>query len=185
MSEQKQSWIQRFIRSKDRNVVLICIGIALVLWLTTKLSRDYIQDYSFEITYDLPDNMSFSTAPQQKFTAQLAGQGWALLGASMHRGFSHVHVPVRGSDITRTDLVQALYQHLGDAEVQVREVNADVIRLNTDLKVQKSIPFVYNGGVRFEEGYRIRDSIIIEPSMAVITGPASLCDEIDNIQVPS
>ncbi|MDX1476741.1 MAG: hypothetical protein R3301_03510 [Saprospiraceae bacterium] len=185
MSDRKERWYQKLIRSKNRNVVLICIGIALILWLITKLSEDYIHDYTFHIVYDLPENLSFSAAPQKTFGAQLAGQGWDLLSVSMHRGFSRVQVPVRNQDITRTDLVQALYQHLGDAEIQVREVNVDVIRLSTDLKVQKSVPFVYTGGVRFEEGYQIRDSILVEPAMAIVTGPASICDDIEYVQVPS
>lgn len=179
----RRKWSWDFLKSKDRNVILICVGIALIFWLTTKFSREYTHDYTFDLQYDLPENSSFTTPPVQAVEARLSGSGWDLFRASMKRRFSRLHVPVTRSEITRTDLVQALYRHLGDYDVQVRQVNVDVIDLDIDMVIQKDLPVRFTGNIRTVPGFQLKDSVRITPNTAHVTGPLAILEDVQQLEV--
>ena len=181
MSDKR--WSINIFKSKDRNIILICIGIAFILWLTTKLSKDYIQEYRFDLNFELPQNEAFVSAPPDRMRASLSGQGWELLQASFKRKFKQLPVIVTHTDISRSDLIQALYEHIGDHDVQVREVSLEFFQLDTDIKQQKSVPVIYQSQVTAAEGFILVDSLRMTPDHVTVVGPASVLETISYVTI--
>ena len=166
MSE-KQTWIQRFRGIRDRNAILICIGIALIFWLTNALSESYTHDYTFNLDYQLQDNVSFVSPPRKTMEARIAGQGWELLKASFKRRFREVPLQVVRPEITRSDLIAAIYEHLSDYDVVVREVNIDVMNLDINMVVSRSVPVNFDMKATCAEGYVFVDSLHCVPAVEI------------------
>ncbi len=183
MSSEKVSVFKRFIENKDRNAIIICVFIAFVFWLTNALSEDYTHDYSFEIDYQLQENVSFASAPRTSLEARLSGQGWELFKASVRRRFKYLPVTVVRPDITRTDLISALYEHLTDYDITVREVNADIINLDINMVITRQVPISFNRSVSCANGFVITDSLHCEPAVVTVTGPSSLIERLAPITV--
>jgi len=182
MSE-KQTWIQRLTGIRDRNAILICIGIALIFWLTNALSESYTHDYTFNLDYKLQDNVSFVSPPRKKMEARIVGQGWELLKASFKRKFRVVPLQVVRPEITRSDLIAAIYEHLSDYDVVVREVNIDVMNLDINMVVTRSVPINLDFNASCADGYVFLDSLHCVPAEVTVTGPASLIERMSPIRV--
>jgi|GEM_PF-5678756 len=179
----KPSFIQRFIKDRDRNAILICVVIAISFWMTDALSHTYTHDYSFTIVYELQDNVSFASAPRENIQARLSGQGWELLKASIRRRFKRVPVTVLRPEITRSDLIAAVYQHLSEYDLVVREVDIDVMTLDINMVIARSIPVVLDITAECAPGFVFKDSLKIEPARVSATGPSSLVERLAPIKL--
>ena len=177
----KKPWYKKLFENKDRNVYLTCLGVALLFWFTKALSEEYVHDYRFTIDYQLPENVNFVEPARQHVEARLSGQGWELFKASLRRHFSHIPVPVVRDAVTRTEIITAIYTHLSDYDIAVREVDADVINLQTDIVIDRAVPVILNATVQLAEGFMYTDSVQITPSQIVVSGPASLVEGLENI----
>ena len=178
----KTPWYRRFFENKDRNAITICFSIALLFWLTKALSEDYVHDYAFRLDYQLNENLSFTAPARSVVEARLSGQGWELFKASLKRRFKTVPVPVHSDVITRTDIVTAIYTHLGDFEIAVRDVDADVINLETDMVINKMVPVIMKGYINPAEGYMLSDQPDLDPAQIEISGPAAIVGDIRSIE---
>ena len=183
MSSEKRSVFRKFLENKDRNAIIICVFIAFVFWLTNALSEDYTHDYEFEVDYQLQENVSFASAPRTDIEARLSGQGWELLKATIRRRFRRLPVTVVSPEVTRTDLISALYEHLTDYEITVREVNADIINLDINMVITRQVPIVFPQRAQCAEGYVLTDSLPPEPAVVTVTGPSSLIERLAPITV--
>ena len=175
------NWLKEFFRERDRRIMLVCVGIALVFWFTKAMSEDYSHDYKFELDYQLPDNLSFVSPSRQYVEARLSGTGWQLFKASLKRHFSVVPLPVSSDQVTRTDIVTAIYAHLGDYEIAVRDVDTDIINLNTDIRIDKMVPVVLKNDIVPAEGYMLSGKIAVDPPEVTVSGPASVLESIREI----
>ena len=182
MSE-KTSWFRRILGMKDRNVILICVGIAIVFWLTNALSENYTHDYTFTLNYQLQENVSFTSPPREKINARISGRGWQLLQMSFKRRFRYLPVQVVRSEITRSDLIAAIYEHLSGYDVVVREVNVDVMTLDINIIMSREIAVVCKQVAIAADGYVLIDSLHPEPAVVTATGPAPLIERLQSIEV--
>jgi hypothetical protein len=179
----KLSFIQRFNKNRDRNAILICIVIAIAFWLTDALSHPYTHDYNFTLDYELQENVSFASAPRETIKARLSGQGWELLKASIKRKFKHVPVQVLRAEVTRSDLIAAVYQHLSDYEIVVREVDIDVMTLDINMVITRSIPIQFNTKVEAADGFRFINDSHLSPATVTVTGPSSLVERLGPFEI--
>ena len=179
----KPSFIQRFIKDRDRNAILICVVIAISFWLTDALSHTYSHDYNFTIEYELQDNVSFASVPRSAVEVRLSGQGWELLKASISRKFKHVPFSVLRPEVTRSDLIAAVYQHLSDYELVVREVDVDVMSLDINMVITRSLPIQLNMTAVCADGFVFKDSLHLTPANVSASGPSSLIERLGEIQI--
>ena len=71
--------IKKFLKT-DRAILMICISIAFVFWLMTKLSYSYKDSIVVNLEYQIPDNKVFTNPPAQHLEVDIEGKGWDLLG---------------------------------------------------------------------------------------------------------
>jgi YbbR-like protein len=180
---KRPSFIRRFLKDRDRNAILICVAIAIAFWLTDALSHPYTHDYNFTLDYELQDNVSFASAPRANIKARLSGQGWELLKASIKRKFNYVPVSVLRPEITRSDLIAAVYQHLSDYEIVVREVDIDVMTLDINMVISRSIPIQLDATADIAPGFVFKDSLHLSPSNVTVTGPSSLVERLGPVKI--
>ncbi len=179
----RPSFIQRFLKDRDRNAILICVVIAISFWLTDALSHSYTHDYKFTIDYELQDNVSFASAPRSEIEARLSGQGWELLKASITRNFKLVPFSVLRPEVTRSDLITAVYQHLSEYEIVVREVDVDVMTLDINMVITRSIPIQLNLTAECVDGFVFKDSLHLTPAYVTVSGPSSLIERLGDIRI--
>ena len=65
--------------TRDRAVLMACIGIALCFWFLNKLSASFRTVKAVKIDYKIPFGKVFSLPPPQYVTVTMQGTGWDLL----------------------------------------------------------------------------------------------------------
>jgi YbbR domain-containing protein len=167
--------IRRFW-TKDRAVLMTCIGIALCFWLLNKLSMSFVKNIQITIFYNLPEGKTLNSIPPQYAFVTVRGTGWDIL--SEH-----------SNNVIRLDLTADSLQmfSLRNAFVQnnfseILTINPDIISLGIEEAVSKKVKIEPILNLHFDEGFDLAESIELKPAEVTITGPGNFIEKIKAIR---
>jgi len=167
---------------RDRAILMICVGIALVFWFFVKLNKTYKTSRMVNLNYELPQEVAFTEIPPQKVEATLEGRGWNLMsyflfyqGPSLSLNVLHF----QSNSIDRSELMSRIENAVASS-LKVTDINHNYIALKYEEKSQKTLPIQLVAEYRFAEGYFQKDSVVLTPDSVVVSGPVSLLEELTN-----
>lgn len=175
--------IRAFFQS-DRGLLLASITVALVFWLLNKMSQPYDSDVNVKVSYALPETKAFSVAPPTKLEAFVNATGWDLMYQHFIGQAVSIELKLNEQSIQNYTSGQfsALIQGQLPSHFRVKGVNQDIVSLNLEENISKTIPVVLNSDISFSPPYQMTDSIQFEPRSIQIYGPKSLLDPIQQIE---
>lgn len=160
------------------------MGIAVLLWLLTKLSNEYTGNISAEIEYiNLPDNL-VPTKPLQKNVILLVeATGFRLLGKNLFGGVEKVvlNYELYNNEefIPSNDYQADLINNLDNTFI-VRDVKPDTIYFSFEEKMTVKVPVILNSNFTFASQHDLMEPVIFEPDSVTVSGPFSIVDSIFN-----
>lgn len=163
----------------DRTIRAICIVIALVFWLITKLSYTYQDVTLVQLNYDMPEERVFTFTPVHELEVTVNGTGWELLQLIFSRKKQVLTIPVAPNEsrlITTSSWTSKVSKVL--SQVRILNIQPETIRLKTELVAQKTVPIVLDHQVRLVPMHQLVDTFSIQPSSVEIKGPASVVRDI-------
>ncbi len=190
-SQQKFSKenIKIFLKT-DRAILMICISIAFVFWLMTKLSYSYKDTVIVKLNYITPKDKIFTNPPATELEVDIEGRGWDLLGLAFYNKERVVDIPVAANEI-RVISVSSLNAKVLKSipKARILNIHPETIKLQMEEAATKVIPVVLEEQIRLAPLYQYVDSIRIEPKEIEIKGPASVIRDIHawktNVLIPS
>lgn len=190
-SQQKFSKenIKEFLKT-DRAILMICISIAFVFWLMTKLSYSYKDTVIVKLNYNTPENKIFTNPPATQLEVDIEGKGWDLLGLAFYNKERIVNIPVAANEI-RVLSVSSLNAKVLKSipKAKILNIHPERIKLQIEEAATKMIPVILEEQIRLAPLYQYVDSIKIEPKEIEIKGPASVIRDIHewktNVWIPS
>ena len=170
--------LRSFVQN-DRRVLGICIFVAFIFWLITKLSYNYQDVTVVKLVYEMPENKTFTYPPVQELEVTVRGTGWELLSLAYGNGDRVLTVPVSQND-TRVVNTSSWSSRISRVLSQVTPVNIEPerIRLKTEPLARKTVPIVLDHQIKLAPLHTFVDSIQIEPKTVEIAGPASVLRNI-------
>jgi hypothetical protein len=166
----------------DRAILMVCIGIAFVFWLFTKLSYVYRSTLTVELVYELPADKVLSSPPPSSLELDVEASGWELL--RLHFRSKKYIMDVSLSDNLPKNLnsitIKGKIARQLPEDLTILELHPDLIQLVPEDLASKTIPIVLDNQVMLDEQYQFKDSIAINPSAVRISGPASVVADIDS-----
>lgn len=165
--------LKQFLKT-DRAILMICIGIAFVFWLITKLSYQYKDVVVIKVEYDAPPHKVFTYPPAQQLEVDIQGRGWDLLGL-FFTGNRIITIPVAENDpsvISTTSLHSKVMKFA--PEVDILNIYPENIYIQTENAATKKVPVVLEHQIRFAALHQFVDTIHIEPRFVEIKGPISV-----------
>lgn len=181
--------IKEFLKT-DRAILMICISIAFVFWLLTKLSYDYKDTVIVQLEYQTPDNEVFTYPPAKQLEVDIEGKGWDLLGLVFSNKERIVTIPVEENEI-RTISASSLNAKVLKfiPKVKILNIHPEAIKLQTEDIATKKIPVILDEQIKLASLHQFVDSIQISPKTIEIKGPASVIRDINewktNVLIPS
>ncbi|WP_157472500.1 YbbR-like domain-containing protein [Neolewinella persica] len=167
---------------EDRNILLICLGAALVFWLILNLSRDYDINRSVEVNYLVdPERVLVGRMPEQ-LEAKVNGNGWNLIWESMRPGNLPVEIDVRNRDnlrLTSTDLLRQISRKLSSSKLTPELPGFESIPILTTPKEGKRVPIVSKVKLQFAEGHMALEAPVITPDSITITGATDALEGVE------
>lgn len=170
--------IKAFLKT-DRAILMICISIAFVFWLTTKMSYSYKDSVLIDIKYTVPNGKIFTYPPASQLEVDIQGSGWDLLGIAFSSAKREVNIPL-SPDEDRTLSSASLNTKVTRfiPRVNILSIYPENIRLQTEDIATKVVPIILEEQIRLAPLYQYVDSIQITPTKVEIKGPASVIRDI-------
>lgn len=162
---------------RDRNVMLICLGIAFFFWLIIKLSNDYQVTKVVELQFLPPPGKAFSRIPPKNMEVTLRGSGWNLLFEFISGNTIQLQYDLHDrSSFTLTEAavrndIRGTFSS-GDVEI-VQLSNYDLSSLALEDKATKTVPILPRYHLDFAEEYQLKSPVRVAPDSVTVTGPVS------------
>lgn len=167
---------------KDRVILLICLGVALSLWLPTKMAQVYRMEKKVRLEFQLPPGLTFVKPPPEEVKVLLEGQGWSLLYDAL---FSRENV-LRFNTGTNTTfdlhtgrLRSAVVERLHSANLRIAEINYEELHLRIEPLVWKTVPVRFAGKLDFVPEYSLKEEIQLNPGKVLVKGPQSVLKNLE------
>ncbi|EJF51870.1 hypothetical protein SapgrDRAFT_0111 [Saprospira grandis DSM 2844] len=171
--------IKAFLKT-DRAILMICIGIAFIFWLFTKLSYNYRSTLNFALEYQLPKDKVLSLPPADNIDIDVEASGWDLLGHWFSRGEFVLDLNIHDDNpqtLNAMNIKSRISRQLSD-DIKILEIRPDFIQLQPESPADKEIPLVLDNQLELAPQHHFKSEIQLQPATVKIHGPASVVSEI-------
>lgn len=159
--------------SGNTAILLNCLGIAVLFFIMTKLSKTYTYKLPFQLSYiSFPDNKIPSQPLVNEAEITVKATGFNLL-KSIISGKSELEIPL---DEFQTDQFIIcnenidLFNRLLPKDYKAVLISPDTLPLYLSKKISKTIPVKLCSKITFEQQYDAIEEILIEPDSVKISG---------------
>lgn len=165
---------------EDRIVMLVCFGIALLLWLIVKLEGSFVKEIDVQVTYILPENEAFTELPPSKIQATVQGEGWVLIQPEPDVSLSIDLTSDNRRFINRSFLESEISKKLRFQSLTIDRVVPEYINLDTNERFRKKVPIELRDSISVAAEHFVKDSIRIFPDSVLVSGPISLVNALES-----
>lgn len=170
-----------FLRDKsERNIFLICVGIAFGFWFAVKITEPYDKDIEIPLAFESPsDNLILTKVPKKKITATISSSGWDLLWVKAPK--LTYQIPFDAKKEPKTYREGDLKHDIGIklSGIEIKALTPDQVTVQLDDKVNKIIPVQFAKSFKIAPQFTQIGETTIQPEKIKVTGPASELDKIN------
>lgn len=199
--KKQKSGFSDFIKT-DRAILMICIGIALVFWMFTKMAHQYESTLNVNVNFTVPEGKILVSPPPEKIRARLTAGGWDLFFRHLRGLGNSVTIPLSANptQVISTRLQEIYIEEALKERYSVENKSLENITLQIDDSASRKIPIELIRNIRLAPQYQLTDSVMVKPDSILMTGPLSLIknfktwytqsldlnevDETINVEVP-
>jgi hypothetical protein len=161
--------------TRERVVLLVCMGFATMFWLLNRLSTRYKKLMPVRVEYVLPAGKALRFAPPQYIDVTWQGTGWDLISNAKPR----IVLMLDTDRIQYFAMRSVVSQQLGNDALGV---SPEQINVQLDKAETKLVPLKPNANLTFIKGFDLAGDIILTPSVLRVTGPRSVMDELKYLE---
>jgi hypothetical protein len=165
---------QKFL-TRERAVLMVCIGIALCFWVLNRLSTKFRKMTPIQLEYFTPMGKALRMTPPQYANVSWQGTGWDLLTGSEPR----IALTVETDSIQTFYLRTIAAQQLG---TDVFSVSPEQITVEIEDITTKSVPVEAVIALSFWKGFDLADDIQFTPSVIAVEGAKSVLENLNSLK---
>ncbi len=173
--------------NKKLRIFLLFLMLSFTFWMLIKLSKNYIADVEFNLTYtDIPQNKLLQNEPNKKIKLTINTIGFKLLGYSLKKRNLKYNLSEikrkKGSEyysLTKSN-INFLQSQLS-AETVVLNIFPDTLIFDFGVKKSKKVKIIPNINLEFKPGYSLIKDYTLQPEYVTISGPTKIVDSINKI----
>jgi hypothetical protein len=165
---------QNFL-TRERAVLMVCIGIALCFWVLNRLSTKFRKTTPVRLEYFTPLGKALRTTPPQYANVSWQGTGWDLLTGSEPR----IALTVETDSIQTFYLRTIAAQQLGN---DVFSVSPEQITVEIEDIATKNVPVEAVAALSFWKGFDLADDIQLTPSVITVEGAKSVLENLNSLK---
>ena len=176
-----------FKNSKLKGIFFFLL-LATFFWVLTKFSRQYTATATATIHYlNIPEATQIKDDNLKKIDFTLTTSGFEFLyyrfkNPSIDIDLNNFYTEERKNVIIpKVDLVGLVSSQL-NTNLTIRNLPNDQFVVGLDAIVSKEIPIIAKTQFSYKDGFRLIDSLKVEPDKVTIKGPASYLDAIRFIE---
>jgi hypothetical protein len=161
--------------TRERAVLMVCIGIALCFWVLNRLSTKFRKTTPVRLEYFTPMGKALRTIPPQYANVSWQGTGWDLLTGSEPR----IALTVETDSIQTFYLRTIAAQQLGN---DIFSVSPEQITVEIEDIETKNVPVEAVAILSFWKGFDLSDDIQLTPSVITVEGAKSVLENLNSLK---
>ena len=179
------------IEKKYLPVFTILIVLSTIFWTLTVLSKDYTASIKCDVNFiDFPEKMLQVENKQVELQLQVNAPGFTILAHRLKlkpkinlsvSGF----IPVKKGKLWNYFWLgkQSLseVQEMLPTNMQLLHIQPNRIDLFLDKKTERTVPVKFISDISYEQMYRQKDEVILNPKSVTISGPQAVVEVINEI----
>ena len=173
--------------NKKLRVFLLFLLLSFMFWTLIKLSREYISEVEFGLTYtDVPQNKLIQNEASEKIKLTLKTSGFKLL----RYGFKQKNLEYTLTEIDRKTGTEYYSETSSNINFLQAQLSAETVVLNAepdtlffDLGVRKSkeVAVISEVNYEFKTGFNFVQPVELDPKVVTISGPEKMIDTIEEV----
>lgn len=165
----------RVFLTRERAVLMVCIGAALVFWIMNRLSTQFKRTTFVRLEYVVPSGRALSVAPPQTAQVTWQGSGWDLMTGRD----PHIFLTAENDSLQSFSMRAVISAQLG---IEVLGVAPEQITVELEESAARSVPIVVVSALSFAKGFDLADEIQLTPSVVTVEGPRSVVEQLNFIK---
>lgn len=173
-------------------VFLICLGLSIFIWLLIKMSQSYVTTVSYRFSFSNIPAGKILKAETKRINLMVKGKGADL--------FSLKYLTIKpvldidlGNTRFRSDdksgksyiLVQWIQQKITNqikTDFQVTDILPDTLFFSLERIIYRKVAVVPDLDIELRKQFMLYDSITVDPSKVIVSGPEALIDTLSVIK---
>ena len=179
----KDSIPLRNMATTDRQILLVCIGLAFVFWLILNLSQEYDIGKTVSIQYSVSPERAIAGTPPRTIPVQIRGRGWNLILESIRGNNIDILLDVADNErylLSGNVLEQAIRRQLSSGDLEVENMGYEPQRILTTPRDGKRVPVISNVTLSFEPGYAAVGGVVLAPDSVTVSGSIDDLEDISS-----
>ena len=168
-------------KGSERTALFICLGIAFLIWLFLKLSKEYETQTTIYLDYRLPPLMELTEFPASSLEATVSGRGFDLTKLYVTKRKPVIHIDLSDyakPEIQRNELIRKIEEELS---LNVLDINRNYLTFSIDSTTTRMVPVELNLELEFARDYFMKDSIHLSADSVIIAGASNEIETITSI----
>lgn len=166
----------------DRSILLICIGLASLIWLFTKLSQSFVNERQVTIKYVVPDKRIMAGNSPNTIAVKVEATGWDHIRNSLRRKPLNINLNLDEKkdfqSFSNLQIESALSRSL-NSNTKVAAGSIPNIEVRMDDKAFKRIPVTLVQNIKSAPQYKLTDTLKTVPDSITVSGPEFIIDKMD------
>jgi hypothetical protein len=163
----------------NKAMLILCIGIAFVLWLSTKMNKIYQTTLPIRVEYKLPKSKTFRVPPTETIDADIRATGWELLSQYFNATIQHIDLPITSSTkVIDNRILRKNISNILPIEVELLRFSPENIIVELSAQSIKKVPLIAPIQASSAQAYQLLKPIRLTPDSIEIIGPESEISKI-------
>ncbi len=156
----------------NKAMLILCMGIALLIWVLTKLSKTYTTTLDITTEFATPQAKTFRTPPPESVVVDIRAKGWQLLSRFLRNSSPIIRLKVQNNtvNVTSRQIRQAIAEVMPD-EIEVLRFTPDNIPVALDHQEVKKIPITAIVENLASSRYQLSAPVRLIPDSITVAGP--------------
>lgn len=184
--------IEQFLRLNKKLLrYLSFVGIALLLWFLTILSKEYETTTFIPISFqDLPQDQQLMNFPAKQLEVKIKTNGFYLIQNSLQ------DIPILQISINdlieknEKELIQKHFivrenidkiQAIISSKIEVIDIHPDTVTLHFKKRTSKWVPIHFDGDIQFSPTFRLKGKVRLIPDSVLVYGSKEQLGNLENI----
>jgi YbbR domain-containing protein len=174
-------------------VFLICLLIAVFIWLSLKLTQNYTTSLKYQVQYlNLPDNQIVVKKPPSTISLQIRGKGTQLLRAKLEQNRNPLKIDLSNIQLTPTPTgmktemptIWFLSQFARQSKHydKLIDINPDTLVFRFEKRVFKKVPVQAQYQFELARQVWMRQPVRVSPDSIVVSGTSEILSTINEIE---
>lgn len=164
------------ISTSDRNILLLCLGIAFFFWIIVKLSSRYQATKVARLEYLLPIDKAMTVTPPATVIVRLESTGWNLLFEFLSGNELDVEYDLQSLtsfSLTPSQLRTAIKRNLSSGDINILELSFEGLQFELEQRSQKRLPIQLIDSITYAPNFNPPGPVRLIPDSVLVSGPQS------------